>query len=195
MQRCTSGYVKQETKDLNDAVASIGNYLGWKDSREEYFPDTNQAKPTRKGSHQADVTLQKEINGNIVTVRVNTTTDNALNNPDKRERRNAEALDQKITARNIKDGQADSLNQIVTISKTDGKINNVDYTNITQHVDPFNQKFNDPDVAREMQQLHSELDNLGKERANGKTAAQVANEYNKKKEEKDKQDNNGCKDS
>lgn len=71
----------------------------------------------------------------------------------------------------------------------------MDYTNITQHVDPFNQKFNDPDVAREMQQLHSELDNLGKERANGKTAAQVANEYNKKKEDKDKQDNNGCKDS
>ena len=72
----------------------------------------------------------------------------------------------------------------MTISKTDGKINNVDYTKITQPTDPFNQNFQNPNVANEMKELRNELDNLSIERAAGKTSAQIAAEYEQKTKDK-----------
>lgn len=175
---------KQSTVDLNDAIGRIGQYCDWTitngafGEKEEYFPGPNG---NRTGSHRTDLTMQKEIDGQKVTVRVNTTTDARGNIPDTRERKNAYELDGQIQAENIRLGEADSLNHIVTISKTDGKINNVDYTNITQRTDPFNQNFHNPKVANEMKKLQNELNNLAAERADGKTSAQIAAEYKQKK--------------
>lgn len=86
----------------------------------------------------------------------------------------------------------DSLDKIVAISKTDGKINNVDYTNITQLADPFNQVFNDPDVAKRISDLNNGLNNLGNEMAKGKTPGQIGQEYEQKRKDK-KDGSTGCK--
>lgn len=182
---------KQSTVDLNTAIGRIGEYCGWRvdngidGMKEEYFPGP---KGNQQGSHRADVTISKEIDGQIVMVRVNTTTDASGNIPDSRERRNAQELDQQISSRNAAKNQPDSLNQIVTISKTDGRINNVDYNDITKPVDPFDQIFSDAKVKEEMINLKGELENLGDEMAAGKTPAQIAKEYEDKKQNEETQE-------
>lgn len=135
-----------------------------------------------------DLTISKEIDGQTVMVRMNTTTDASGNIPDRRERRNAQELDQQIIARNEKYNQVDSLNQIVTISKTDGRINNVDYDDITMRVNPFDQDFTNDKVKIEMEKLQNELGNLGDEMATGKTPKQIAQEYEGKKQSEETQD-------
>lgn len=156
---------KQSTTDLNNAIGAAAEYCGWEVTNgangltEEYFAGPNGGI---KGSHRTDVTVRKTIDDQRASVRVNTTTDASNNIPDSRERRNAQALDGQISARNAYDGEVDSLNQLVTISKTDGKINNVDYNDITKTVDPFNQNYSNPNVEAEMRALQNELNNIGK---------------------------------
>ena len=192
---------KPSTRDLNDAIGSIAQSLGWtvthgaKGHKEEYFPGL--VSGGRQGSHKPDLTLSKNIDDQIVTVRINTTTDAKGNIPDTRERRNAQELNQQIKLRNAQNTETDSLGQIVTISKTNGNINNVDYNQITQPVDPFNQQFQNPNVADEMNNLKEGLNKLAKEMADGKTAAQIAQDYDaitaaNQENEKVKRKENGC---
>ncbi len=182
---------KQSTVDLNTAIGRIAEYLDWNvtngvdNKKEEYFPAESG---TRRGSHSVDLTISKEIDGQTVMVRMNTTTDASGNIPDRRERRNAQELDQQIIARNEKYNQVDSLNQIVTISKTDGRINNVDYDDITMRVNPFDQDFTNDKVKIEMEKLQNELGNLGDEMATGKTPKQIAQKYEGKKQSEETQD-------